>query len=129
MKKSIKSICLALATLLFAAQVPGAEHSGYGMHDHGDMASGADIGMGKGVLHEIDVEKRVVNLTHQPIPELNWMGMTMDLPVTKRVDLSGFKPSDKVDFTVKKGRDKQFRITAMELEKTDQNGESKSHSH
>jgi Cu/Ag efflux protein CusF len=58
--------------------------------------------VGKGVLHEIDVENRIVNLTHQPIPEINWMGMTMDLPVTKRVDLSGFKANDKVNFTVKK---------------------------
>jgi Cu/Ag efflux protein CusF len=58
--------------------------------------------VGKGVLHEIDVENRIVNLTHQPIPEINWMGMTMDLPVTKRVDLSEFKANDKVYFTVKK---------------------------
>lgn len=83
--------------------------------------------MGKGVLHEIDVENRIVNLTHQPIPEINWMGMTMDLPVTKRVDLSEFKANDKVNFTVKKGRDKQFRIITMELDKMTGSGELKSH--
>ncbi|MES9825187.1 MAG: copper-binding protein [Candidatus Thiodiazotropha endolucinida] len=115
MKKSLKWISILFASAVFAAPVLGDSHSGHSMHDHGEMASDANHGTGKGVLHTIDAENKVVNLTHGPIPKLNWMGMRMDLPVTKRVDLSGFKPNDKVSFTVKKGRDKQFRITAMEL--------------
>ncbi|MEW7972586.1 MAG: copper-binding protein [Candidatus Thiodiazotropha endolucinida] len=117
MKKLIKLISIAFAGVIIAAPVKGDSHSGHSMHGHGEMTSSATQGMGKGVLHKIDMENKIVNLTHQPIPELNWMGMTMDLPVTRRVDLSGFKSNDKVNFTVKKGRDKQFRITVMELDK------------
>ncbi|MEW8525566.1 MAG: copper-binding protein [Candidatus Thiodiazotropha endolucinida] len=117
MNKLMKLISIAFAGVIIAAPVLGDSHSGHSMHGHGEMTSSANQGMGKGVLHKIDRENKIVNLTHQPIPELNWMGMTMDLPVTRRVDLSEFKPDDKVNFTVKKGRDKQFRITTMELDK------------
>jgi Cu(I)/Ag(I) efflux system protein CusF len=118
MKKSIKAVSFVFAALLLTTPVLGDSHSGHSMHGHDDMSADANQGVGKGVLHKIDVDKRMINLTHEPIPELKWMGMTMDLPVTKRVDLSAVKANDKVNFTVKKGRDKQFRITAMELQKT-----------
>ncbi len=36
--------------------------------------------------------------------------MTMDLLVTKRVDLTPIKAGDKVDFKLKLGRDKTYRI-------------------
>ncbi|MES9992245.1 MAG: copper-binding protein [Candidatus Thiodiazotropha sp.] len=123
MKKSIQFVSLVFAGLLLTMPVLGDSQGGHSMHGHGDMASGVSEGVGTGVLHKIDTDKRIINLTHGPIPELKWMGMTMDLPVTKRVDLSTFKENDKVNFTVKKGRDKQFRITAMELEKSAQTGE------
>ncbi|MES9822679.1 MAG: copper-binding protein [Candidatus Thiodiazotropha sp.] len=117
MNKLIKLISIVFAGVIIAAPVLGDSQSDHSLHGHGEMTSSANQGMGKGVLHKIDRENKTVNLTHQPIPELNWMGMTMDLQVTRRVDLSGFKPNDKVNFTVKKGRDKQFRITTMELDK------------
>lgn len=117
MNKLLKLISIAFAGAIITAPVLSDSHNSHSMHDHGDMTSSANQGEGKGVLHKIDMDNKTVNLTHQPIPELNWMGMTMDLPVTRRVDLSGFKPNDKVNFTVKKGRDKQFRITVMELDK------------
>ncbi|MES9814448.1 MAG: copper-binding protein [Candidatus Thiodiazotropha sp.] len=117
MNKLIKLISIVFAGVIIAAPVLGDSQSDHSLHGHGEMTSSANQGMGKGVLHKIDRENKTVNLTHQPIPELNWMGMTMDLQVTRRVDLSGFKPNDKVNFTVKKGHDKQFRITTMELDK------------
>ncbi|MGD8912837.1 MAG: hypothetical protein PVJ68_08865, partial [Candidatus Thiodiazotropha sp.] len=72
MKKSIKLFTIAFAALLLAAPVLGGSHSGHSTHGHDDLASSANQGVGKGVLHEIDVENRIVNLTHQPIPEINW---------------------------------------------------------
>jgi hypothetical protein len=36
--------------------------------------------------------------------------MTMDLPVTRRVDLSTVKPGDDVILSLKQGRDKQYRV-------------------
>lgn len=48
------------------------------------------------------------------MPDLGWPTMTMDLFVTKRVDLSGKEAGDKVSFKVKLGRDRQYRIIEME---------------
>ncbi|GAB6041280.1 copper-binding protein [Endothiovibrio diazotrophicus] len=98
-----------------AAMSDSAEHGDHTMHDHAAMAApAADEAEGHGTLHAVDAEARTVNLSHAPIPALNWPAMTMDLPVTKRVDLSVFKAGDEVMFTLKKGRDDRFRITAME---------------
>ena len=40
--------------------------------------------------------------------------MTMDLPVTRSVDLDKIKAGDKVNLTLKLGRDKQYRVIAVE---------------
>lgn len=66
--------------------------------------------VGKAVINAIDAEARSVNLTHEPMPELDWPKMTMDLPVTRNVDLSTTKPGDQVEFTIKLSRDKKYRI-------------------
>ena len=69
-----------------------------------------------GVLNAIDVENGVVNLTHPPMPEVGWPEMAMDLPVTRTVNLTQFSAGDRVTFTVRRGRDDQFRIVAMEAQ-------------
>lgn len=90
--------------------------------DHGEMdqsamaqgAMAAAEATAPGVLNAIDVENGVVNLTHPPMPEVGWPEMAMDLPVTRAVDLSQFAVGDRVIFTVRRGRDDQFRIVAMD---------------
>ncbi len=79
--------------------------------DHGAMA--AAEATGRGVLNAIDAENSVVNITHPAMPEIGWPEMTMDLPATRAVDLSELSPGDQVTFTVRRGRDDQFRIVAM----------------
>lgn len=88
--------------------------------DHGAMEKGTtktDGAAGTGVIHSIDTTKRIINLTHEPMPDLGWPVMTMDLPATKRVDLSGLKEGDKVDFKLKLGRDKKYRIIEIKMAK------------
>ena len=84
--------------------------------DHGSMAK-AEEASGVGVINSVDAEKGMINITHEPMPEIGWPTMTMDMPVTKRVDLGAVKPGDKVDFKVKLGRDKQYRVTEIEAAK------------
>jgi Cu/Ag efflux protein CusF len=67
-----------------------------------------------GVIHSVDENEGVVNLTHGPIPTLSWPSMTMDLPVADGVDLSDVQPGDKVRFRVVLGADQVYRITAIE---------------
>lgn len=93
------------------------DHSGHGQMDHGDMKM-VDVkpgteAAGVGVLNSVDTDKGVVNLTHEPMPELGWPKMTMDLPVTRHVDLGGAKPGDRIEFKLKLGRDKQYRVIEM----------------
>ncbi|MEL6297479.1 MAG: copper-binding protein [Pseudomonadota bacterium] len=67
----------------------------------------------KGKINSVDADSGKVNVTHEPVEALGWPTMTMDLPVTRRVDLSAVKPGADVTFKLKKGRDDQFRITEI----------------
>lgn len=56
----------------------------------------------------------VVNLTHEPIPEIGWPTMTMDLAILDGADVSGIKPGDRVRITLEKGADGMYAIRALE---------------
>ncbi len=85
-------------------------------HDHSSMKAPKDTDQAEalGVINSVDADKRSVNVTHEPVEALGWPKMTMDLPVTRRVDLSAVKTGAKVRFKLKQGRDKQFRIISVE---------------
>lgn len=86
--------------------------------NHGSAHSGMEEkqagAMGEGVIHTVSKLNRMVNLTHAPIPELNWPEMTMDLAVAKDVDLNSVKAGDKVKFHLVLGSDNVFRITSFD---------------
>ncbi len=88
-------------------------------HDHSAMKApeGKTEAKAQGVINKIDAEKKSINITHEPVESLGWPKMTMDLPVTKRVDLSTVKTGEKVEFTLKQGRDKQYRVIGIEAAK------------
>ncbi|TDY04236.1 efflux RND transporter periplasmic adaptor subunit [Thiohalophilus thiocyanatoxydans] len=71
---------------------------------------------GTGVLHELDPEANSVNMSHDPIPEIDWPEMTMDFKVKPDVDLEAFSPDDKVEFDLEKGDD-GYVIKAMRKRK------------
>jgi len=81
--------------------------------NHEEMAVSYNLIKGKGVINSVSIDKRMVNITHEPIPAINWPEMTMDLPVTKHVDLDAVKAGSEVDFMLKLGMDKQYRITKI----------------
>ena len=115
MKQSILKLAVAggLFTLLSGilpalAQDAGA-HKG---HDMSMMKSAGATGTipVNAVINKIDTDKSSINVTHDPIPALKWPTMTMDMTVTKRVDLSKLKPGSSVILSLKQGRDKQYRV-------------------
>ncbi|MEQ8823305.1 MAG: copper-binding protein [Filomicrobium sp.] len=87
-------------------------HAHHGQMKAVDVKPGTEAA-GVGTLNSVDTEKNMVNLTHEPMPELGWPVMTMDLPVTKRVDLGSVKVGERIDFKVKLGRDKKYRVIEM----------------
>lgn len=62
------------------------------------------------VVHKVDAKSGSINVTHEAIKEIGWPKMTMDIAVTRRVDLSQLKPGAKVKVKLKQGRDKQYRV-------------------
>jgi len=132
----LKSIATAAAAALALSILPvgafaadehmdhskmGHEKMDHDKMDHGAMSHeakpGATEATGTGTINSVEAAKKVINLNHDPIPDLGWPAMTMDLPVTNKVDLATIKPGDKVTFHLKLGRDKAYRITEIKTAK------------
>lgn len=129
MNKQLKTAAaLAVSACFFATAAHAADaHKGHGEMDHGKMdhskmdhgamsheaKPGVTEADGVGVINAVDATKKEVNLTHEPMPDLGWPSMTMDLPVTGKVDLATVKAGEKVSFRLKLGRDKVYRIIEL----------------
>ncbi len=95
--------------------------------DHQHQAESSmhhDAVMGKGVVHSVDLKKRKINLSHEPIPALKWPEMTMDLDVAEGVDLSALQPEQNIHFHIVLGEDKVYRITKIMTPETSQQCEA-----
>jgi len=116
MKLQTFTVIAAFATMLATVPAHTSEKDMRGSHGHKSMQtpSGTDEALAIGVINSINTETRSVNITHEPVESLGWPTMTMDMPVTRRVDLATVKTGEKVQFKLKKGRDKQFRIIGIE---------------
>ncbi len=68
----------------------------------------------EGVLEDISASDGIVKLSHDPIPELGWPAMTMDLPVMESVDLAALNPGARVRFSIGRGEDGGYVIHQME---------------
>lgn len=83
--------------------------------DHSAMAAPTSgQAVAEGIVNTIDMDTGVINVTHEPVEALGWPKMTMDLTTTRRVDLSAIQVGQPVSLTLKQGRDKQFRVIAIE---------------
>ncbi|MBK5968883.1 MULTISPECIES: copper-binding protein [Thiorhodovibrio] len=110
-------LAASTASLVLAdegAAAPGMmmDHQSMGGHTMTQDTDSADTA-GHGVINSVDAQKASINITHDPIPALQWPEMTMDLPVTEQVDLSGVKAGDTVDFKILLGPDNVYRVTEM----------------
>jgi Cu(I)/Ag(I) efflux system membrane fusion protein len=52
----------------------------------------------EGKVNGVQTSPPTLNLSHAPIPELNWPQMTMDFPVVESVDLAAVKPGQTLRF-------------------------------
>ncbi len=67
----------------------------------------------RGIIQAVKADEKKLNMQHDPIPELGWPAMTMDINVADDIDLSHFKSDDKVVFDIEKmGED--FVITSIQ---------------
>lgn len=83
-----------------------------------DTSSTADAGNsatveGLGTVNAILPDK-TVNLSHEPIAELDWPAMTMDFQVDDKVDLSALKVGDTVRFSLIKTSGGDYVIDSLQ---------------
>lgn len=104
MRSFFGSAALGLA-LLFIGPALAQEHE-----EHGDHGGGAQA---VGVVNSIDAAGRSVNVTHEPIPDLGWPSMTMDMSLSDNASLDGIEEGAAVTFTLKKGPDGMYQIDTI----------------
>jgi Cu/Ag efflux protein CusF len=66
----------------------------------GSSSSSPAVGHGKGVVKSLDTKAGTVTITHGPIKEFGWKGMTMAFSVKHRSFLSSLKKGEQVQFDV-----------------------------
>lgn len=126
MKNTLALLLLITATSFSLTAFASSEHN-HGQHQHEAMPE-KKAAMGTGVIHSVSRINRKVNLTHEPIPELNWPEMKMDLDVAKDVNLKGLSSGQKIQFHIELGDDKVYRITEI-MKKEHGTIKEKPHSH
>ena len=113
---------VALLTGLALAQMdmPGPGKPQGGGMDHGSMSMTTPAGKGAtgtGTVKKVDPAKHMVNLSHGPIPAINWPAMTMDFTVAPEVDLSTVKAGQSVEFTLAEAGGGKYTVTSIKPSK------------
>ena len=97
---------LALAACLAAPPLMAAEHGEHAGH------SGTVEGVrATGVVHAI--ADGTVNLSHDPVPEIGWPAMTMDLPLLEGAGIGAVAPGDAVVIVLEKGPDGFYGVRSL----------------
>ena len=125
--RTIALICFAFAFLVATAlpamadenHMAGGDHMAGGKH----MASGDHMADGKhmasesvaatGTVNSVDAAEKKVNITHEPIPALDWPGMTMDFPLGDGASLKGIESGTKVTFHLRKEASGAYVIESL----------------
>ncbi len=71
---------------------------------------------GTGIVKTIMPTRRKVNLAHDPIPEIGWPSMTMDMAVKDEVSLDVLSPGDRIEFELER-RENGYIISAVRKRK------------
>ena len=114
----MKSISLSLATLVLTAPMTFAQTNHSNM-DHSGMTMNQEVI--EGAVHAQAVMNSMgdgmVNVTHDPIPEIGWPAMTMDLPLSADAQMMGdVAVGDTVTIMLIKGDDGMYAIAAIMAE-------------
>jgi Cu(I)/Ag(I) efflux system membrane fusion protein len=69
----------------------------------------------KGEISSVMSQHAMVTINHQPVPQWNWPGMTMDFSVQENVDLSKLKKGQQIEFAMEKGTLGQYVVTEIKI--------------
>lgn len=94
---------LGLTLALAPAALAQMDHG-----DHGAMNDGVHV---QGVVNSLG--DGTANVTHEPIPEIGWPAMTMDLPLLDGAEIEGVGEGDEVTIMLEQGADGMYGIRAL----------------
>ena len=104
--KQITTLTGTLLGILLAGTIAIADDMG-NMNGMPDMSSGMDhtssvptVGHGQGIVQSVDQKAGTVTITHGPIREFGWSGMTMTFSLRHRSSLKFLKKGEHVRFDV-----------------------------
>jgi Cu/Ag efflux protein CusF len=78
-----------------------------------EPAGSGDLVSGTGKVNAVMAAERKVNITHDPIPALDWPGMTMDFRLSDSASLDGIEAGSKVTFRLHKAADGAYEIESL----------------
>ena len=108
----VRTTLLATAAALGLLSVPAGAQSQTGGTSTSATTPAKDVA-GTGTVRKVDAARRVVNLSHDPIPAIGWPQMTMDFAVDPKVDLSTVKAGQAVEFTLGPAGGGNYAITSI----------------
>lgn len=111
----MKMLTATLGLLAFTT-MPALAQMNHGTMDHSNMPMSSE--QMEGAVHAKAVVNSIgdgtANVSHEPIPEIGWPAMTMDLPLLENAEMMGeIAPGDEVTLMLVKGSDGMYAIGAM----------------
>ena len=100
-----------LAAALALAIPPAAAAEAAAEQETQRLAQAAATHKGQGTVHKVDAAAGRFNMSHGPIPSLNWPAMTMDFQVRDKAILKDVKPGQKVEVTIVQESRVEFYVT------------------
>lgn len=76
----------------------------------------AETAWTKGEITDLMADHGMLTINHQPVPEWNWPGMTMNFNAAQGVDLTGLAKGQAIEFEMQKTDDGQYQIVAIKAD-------------
>ncbi|HAS6343483.1 TPA: efflux RND transporter periplasmic adaptor subunit [Vibrio vulnificus] len=76
----------------------------------------AETAWAKGEITVLMADHGMLTINHQPVPEWNWPGMTMNFNAAQGVDLSALQKGQAIEFEMQKTDDGQYQIVAIKAD-------------
>ena len=108
-----------ISGIILSSSMAFAESMDHSSMDHGDMAM--NEAMIEGGVHVKAIVNSfgdgMVNVSHEPIPEIGWPAMTMDMPMMENMEMVGeIAEGDPVTMMLIQGDDGMYVVAALMTE-------------
>ncbi|HDY8155598.1 TPA: efflux RND transporter periplasmic adaptor subunit [Vibrio vulnificus] len=80
------------------------------------VEAAAETAWAKGEITDLMADHGMLTINHQPVPEWNWPGMTMNFNAAQGVDLSALQKGQAIEFEMQKTDDGQYQIIAIKAD-------------